>query len=246
MDPDLIRLILVVLGVLLVAGIYLWDRYKRSLPREPMVRRASQPDEIRVPEASEIDVGAGHAEPRIDTLPETPPSMTAEARTTADAVPTVEAVGAAALDPELVAVQAHPSVAGMEEPDEPTLVMSFGVRLDSMQPTEGILSICYPRRALQALLTPASDEQIEIKVQAPVNPEVFEPLGDVPIEVRARLKASPISLRELADLQPGDVVVLNHKANQPVIITAGGSDMLEGHVGQYNKNVALSITRWTV
>jgi flagellar motor switch protein FliM len=153
---------------------------------------------------------------------------------------------AAALDPELVAVQAHPSVAGMEEPDEPTLVMSFGVRLDSMQPTEGILSICYPRRALQALLTPASDEQIEIKVQAPVNPEVFEPLGDVPIEVRARLKASPISLRELADLQPGDVVVLNHKANQPVIISAGGSDMLEGHVGQYNKNVALSITRWTV
>jgi cell division protein ZipA len=39
MDPDLVRLILVVLGVLLVVGIYLWDRYKRSLPQMPRRRR---------------------------------------------------------------------------------------------------------------------------------------------------------------------------------------------------------------
>ena len=32
MDPDLLRLLLVVLGVLLVLGIYLWDRYRRALP----------------------------------------------------------------------------------------------------------------------------------------------------------------------------------------------------------------------
>jgi cell division protein ZipA len=38
MDPDLIRLILIIFGVLLVAGIYLWDRYKRHEPRGPMVR----------------------------------------------------------------------------------------------------------------------------------------------------------------------------------------------------------------
>lgn len=32
MDPDLLRLLLVVVGVLLVLGIYLWDRYKRAAP----------------------------------------------------------------------------------------------------------------------------------------------------------------------------------------------------------------------
>lgn len=45
MDPDLIRLILVVLGVLLVAGIYLWDRYKRAAPRSPMVRPVARDDD---------------------------------------------------------------------------------------------------------------------------------------------------------------------------------------------------------
>lgn len=40
MDPDLVRLILIVLGVLLVVGIYLWDRYKRSSPRPQAFKRS--------------------------------------------------------------------------------------------------------------------------------------------------------------------------------------------------------------
>jgi cell division protein ZipA len=53
MDPDLVRLILIVMGVLLVAGIYFWDRYKRASPRRPMVR----PRERREPSsyASTLD-----------------------------------------------------------------------------------------------------------------------------------------------------------------------------------------------
>lgn len=153
---------------------------------------------------------------------------------------------AAAIDGELLAIQAHPSIAAMLEPDEPTLVLSFSVRIETTQPTEGILSVCYPKSTLQMLLTPPPAEEIEIMVQAPVNPELFDPLSTVPVEVTARLKASPISLLELAELQPGDVVVLSHKVDEPVTISAAGHDLLEGNVGQYNNNVALSVTRWTV
>lgn len=153
---------------------------------------------------------------------------------------------AANLNCELLAIQAHPSIAGLVEPEEPTIVLSFDVRIDTMQPTEGILSVCYPKSALESLFTPAPSDEVEITVQAPVNPELFDPLAAVPIDVRARLKASPISLLELSELQPGDVVVLNHKANEPVTISAGGHDLLEGNVGQHNNKVALSVTRWTV
>lgn len=38
MDPDLVRLILIVFGVLLVVGIYLWDRYKHAMPQKRMAR----------------------------------------------------------------------------------------------------------------------------------------------------------------------------------------------------------------
>ena len=40
MDPDILRLILVLLGVALVAGIYLWDRYKRAAAPLMKQRRA--------------------------------------------------------------------------------------------------------------------------------------------------------------------------------------------------------------
>ena len=39
MDPDILRLILVLFGVALVAGIYLWDRYKRAAPRAVKTRK---------------------------------------------------------------------------------------------------------------------------------------------------------------------------------------------------------------
>ncbi len=46
MDPDILRLILVLLGVALVAGIYLWDRYKRAVRPRRAHRRAPTVDRL--------------------------------------------------------------------------------------------------------------------------------------------------------------------------------------------------------
>ncbi|MGB5452908.1 MAG: cell division protein ZipA C-terminal FtsZ-binding domain-containing protein [Sedimenticolaceae bacterium] len=73
MDPDLVRLILVVLGILLVAGIYLWDRYRRSVPRFRMPRRS--PSSISIdPETLEANPSA-RAEPTIGEAVESIPEM---------------------------------------------------------------------------------------------------------------------------------------------------------------------------
>ena len=74
MDPDLVRLILIVLGVLLVAGIYLWDRYKRRQPRTQAFRRA--PAGISMDGGEVEDDGpAGRAEPHMDDAIESIPEM---------------------------------------------------------------------------------------------------------------------------------------------------------------------------
>ena len=68
MDPDVVRLILVLLGILLVAGIYLWDRYKRAMPRPRAPKRAVKAmsmDAQSVP----VNRAAGRAEPRLDAIP---------------------------------------------------------------------------------------------------------------------------------------------------------------------------------
>jgi cell division protein ZipA len=55
MDPDLVRLILVVLGVALVAAIYLWDRYKHAPPRPARRRRAHREPVVRQEPTDEGD-----------------------------------------------------------------------------------------------------------------------------------------------------------------------------------------------
>jgi len=74
MDPDLVRLILIVLGVLLVAGIYLWDRYKRSQPRAQAFRRPPAGMSIDGGEA-EDEAPLGRAEPHMDDDIESIPEM---------------------------------------------------------------------------------------------------------------------------------------------------------------------------
>ncbi len=73
MDPDLVRLILLVLGALLVAGIYLWDRYKRSGPRAPVGRRPPSASALDCPMVEPDE--RGRTEPGMSDAVESIPEM---------------------------------------------------------------------------------------------------------------------------------------------------------------------------
>jgi cell division protein ZipA len=82
MDPDLVRLILVVLGVALVAAIYLWDRYKHAPPRpvrrrrahrEPVVRQEPAGDEERLEPATGEAAAVTDSRPIREPEPELKP-----------------------------------------------------------------------------------------------------------------------------------------------------------------------------
>lgn len=76
MDPDLVRLILVVLGVLMVAGIYLWDRYRRSMPRFRVPKR--EPAKVSIDPAVLAETESERAEPTVGEAVETIPEMRLE------------------------------------------------------------------------------------------------------------------------------------------------------------------------
>lgn len=69
MDPDHVRLLLLLLGVLLVVGIYLWDRYKHAAPRMTRPRRPPAADPVPATGAAESSEPA-RSEPQLGDLPE--------------------------------------------------------------------------------------------------------------------------------------------------------------------------------
>ncbi len=71
MDPDLLRLFLLFLGVLLVVGIYLWDRYKRATPA-PRNRRIARPAERSEVVDDDLDEAAIRSAPEVADEPAVP------------------------------------------------------------------------------------------------------------------------------------------------------------------------------
>ncbi|MCP5304599.1 MAG: cell division protein ZipA [Chromatiaceae bacterium] len=112
MDPDLVRLILVVLGVLLVAGIYLWDRYKRALPHRRRVRRRvvdHSMDSVSLDDAAE-----GNSDPGMYDGSERVPEMRIEDddRDRPSVVGRAVRRSASALDPEPAEIGEWTAAAG--------------------------------------------------------------------------------------------------------------------------------------
>ncbi len=76
MDPDIVRLILLVLGVLLVAGIYLWDRYKRAAPGRRQAKRP--PSGLNIEPATMDSPETDRTEPTMEDVVESIPEMRVE------------------------------------------------------------------------------------------------------------------------------------------------------------------------
>ena len=129
MDPDVVRLILVLLGILLVAGIYLWDRYKRAVPRSRFMKRTvsapSRPDSSLGPE----DAPPRRAEPTIEELPEDIPAMPLDASEERPP-PAAEGRAGDALDPEPQDLGEWSAGATNQDP-QATLELSFDAHGDS-------------------------------------------------------------------------------------------------------------------
>jgi len=69
MDPDHVRLFLLLLGVLLVVGIYLWDRYKHAAPRMTRPRKPPVADSLADTGSAELPEPP-RSEPHLGDLEE--------------------------------------------------------------------------------------------------------------------------------------------------------------------------------
>ena len=147
-------------------------------------------------------------------------------------------------EPKVADIQARPAIGHVSVSSESVLVQSFRVKLDATHTSEGILSVCYPRRLLEAVL--GSEESSDPAEQAPsADAEAMAAsISEAPVQLSARINGATLSLGELSNLQPGDVVVLGNPVDEPATVSIGDVELFTGDVGHHNGNVALQITKW--
>ena len=151
------------------------------------------------------------------------------------------------IEPKVAGVEFNPNFVHGANPSEMVIVMSYSLAIVQGLRSDGLLTLCYPFSTLAPLwdVEPSPDEMVPALGPGSAPPEeILATLPEIPIPFSVRLRNSEIGARDIASLQVGDVLRLDHKVSETVVGSIAGMDLLEGRIGRKGKNVALEISNW--
>ncbi len=150
------------------------------------------------------------------------------------------------VDARFEAIEFNPNFVQATNPSEMVVVMSYSLSIIEGARSEGLLTLCYPFSMLLPAweLAPVVEErQPALGAGEPTTP-VSSTLPDVAMPISVRLKETPIAASDIAQLQPGDVLRLDHKVGEGVLGVVAGLELVEGRIGRKAKNIAMQVTNW--
>lgn len=153
---------------------------------------------------------------------------------------------AAALTVKLESFEADPRLAQIASASETCLLFSWEILFK--EASYG-LNICLPLFVLDPVLRElASQNWLTVSAKRST-PETKRQIGEVlqttNMTLRAFLGRTVITLRELLDLQVGDVLLLDQKISEALAIEVNGAKLLSGNAGVVGRSRAVQIVDWT-
>ena len=129
-----------------------------------------------------------------------------------------------------------PEAIGLVPPSERVVSIDFEVSIGDASAT---LSLAYPVDTLRVLLEIATSRPAA--GAAPTPPVRTRVLGTVPVDLRAELGRTRLSVSELLGLAPGDVIPLGQPADAPISVVVGNGLRFEAHTGISGTRLALRV-----
>ncbi len=146
-------------------------------------------------------------------------------------------------NPKIEHIETNPQFVQVVDPTETVLLVSLEIKIDHVS---GSLQFIFPYIVLEPILdkfstkywfaktskVPDSDYRNNIRMQ----------INSVRIPVCVILGDATVTVRELMELQSGDVVMLNRRKNQQLDVWIGGSKKYLAYPGLHEHQLAVKIT----
>jgi flagellar motor switch protein FliM len=143
------------------------------------------------------------------------------------------------ISPTVTGTEYSPQFAQAAAASDVMVVASFDLRQGD---SDHVITICLPFTGLLPFLssgdnaaTTSQQERIDRAHNAAL---LYERMHTVPVDVAVRFRRTSADPQELADLQVGDVVRLQHPAAAPLDVTAAGKTFAHATAGTQGKKLA--------
>jgi flagellar motor switch protein FliM len=111
--------------------------------------------------------------------------------------------------------------------------------------SSGMMNICYPVIALEPVLPKLASRDLmlnETSTKKSRNTELHVLLGGAKVSIEATLGITELTLRDVLELQSGDIVRLNNAADDIVTLCVDKKDRFRGKIGLRRFRKSIQIT----
>jgi len=145
---------------------------------------------------------------------------------------------------EVTDVESNPHLVQIVAPNEIVVVIGFEIKMGARA---GTMSLCIPFNVIEPVISKLATQSwlAYSKAEADVE-EVRRVTGNLRranIEVRAYLGGTEISVSDLLNLAPGDIIQLDKLMDEDLILQVHGKPKFAGRLGKLRGKRALQITR---
>jgi flagellar motor switch protein FliM len=142
------------------------------------------------------------------------------------------------------ATESNPQLVQIVPPNEVVVVIAFELKLGNRA---GTMNLCIPYNVIEPVMEQLSSQNwfAVAKNQRSKDAEgiITKNLSRAPLQVMGLLAETTISVKELLNLSPGDIVLTEKPSKQPVVVSVEGEKKYLAQIGQFKRNRALKILR---
>lgn len=145
--------------------------------------------------------------------------------------------------PKIETYETNPQFVQIAPPGETVILISLEVR---MQNASGLMSLCFPYMLLDSVINNLSGESW-MSSQSSTTQETKEMLSheinSLTLPVSAVIGQIRLSIRDLLQLQRGDILCIEKKKNTDLLVQIGSKTKMEGKTGLIGRKKAIEITK---
>lgn len=143
--------------------------------------------------------------------------------------------------PSIDAKESSPNVVQIVAQNEVVIMVVMEIIIGH---SSGMINLCYPVISLETILSRLGSRDLvfsETSSKKSRNKELQALIGGANINISASIGQANLTLKEILDLQAGDIIRLNRKADDTVLVAIDGKDKFLADIGlqRYRKSIKI-------